>query len=292
MSYNAGWNQAPRSSAYGEQGGLGALDIAALQALYGVNTATALGDDVYDLPSQNTVGTGWTSIWDAGGIDTISGVSARNGVIINLQAASLVEGDPAAGGYASRQWDVGGGYTIAHGVTIENAYGGPSDDLLTGNGADNLLVGYGGDDVLRGLAGNDILKGGSGDDRLFGNDGDDTLIGGSGSDVLVGGPGRDVFVFASKPSARSPRDKIADFNVRDDTIHLENGIFKALKVGKLAKSAFWVGQQAHDAGDRIIYDNKKGVLYYDADGRGESMAVTVTVLTKGLKLTAADFFVI
>ena len=55
----------------------GALDIAALQWLYGVNRDAALGDDVYRLPTTNAEGTGWQSIWDAGGRDRIDGARAQ-----------------------------------------------------------------------------------------------------------------------------------------------------------------------------------------------------------------------
>ncbi|NIX76753.1 M10 family metallopeptidase [Microvirga terricola] len=293
MSYNSGWDQAPRSPSFGAQGALGAFDIAALQALYGENTSTATGNNTYILPTRNAVGTGWMSVWDTGGIDAINGYKATSGVVIDLRPASLVAGDPGAGGYVSRQWDIGGGFTIAHGVTIENAYGSRlGDDLLTGNDVANILRGYSGDDILRGLGGNDLLQGGSGEDRLLGYDGNDTLWGGSGCDVMAGGAGRDVFVFNTKPSVFYNRDKISDFNVKGDTIWLDKAIFKALKAGKLAKSAFWIGDKAHDSNDRIIYDNKKGVLFYDADGTGLGAPVQFAVLSKHLKMTAADFFVI
>jgi serralysin len=213
-------------------------------------------------------------------------------VVIDLRPASLVTTDAGAGGNVSRQWDIGGGFTIAHGVTIENAYGGQGDDLITGNAAANNLRCYAGADLLRGLDGNDLLQGGSGDDRLLGYDGNDTLSGGSGCDVLSGGTGRDVFIFDARPSTLSNRDKIADFNVRDDTIDLENAIFTTLKAGKLPTSAFWIGPKAHDSNDRIIYDNKKGILYYDPDGTGDRAPVQFAILSKSLKMTAADFLVI
>ena len=62
---------------------LRAFDIAALQKIYGANMTAATGNDVYTLPTWNIWngvwgsehGTGWTCIWDTGGIDTISGAS-------------------------------------------------------------------------------------------------------------------------------------------------------------------------------------------------------------------------
>ena len=56
---------------------------------------------------------------------------------IDLRAASLVFGDPIAGGAMSRVDGIFGGYTIANGVVIENAVGGKGNDTLVGNSADN-----------------------------------------------------------------------------------------------------------------------------------------------------------
>ena len=44
--------------------------------------------------------------------------------------------------------------------------------------------------------------------------------------------------------------------------------------------------------DYIVYDSKKGVLYYDADGSGKGGAVEITTLSKNLKMTNKDFFII
>ena len=151
------------------------------------------------------------------------------------------------------------------------------------------LVGSGLNDNLFGAKRNDTLKGGTGDDMLRG---------GLGRDLLVGGAGKDAFVFDTKPNIRTNLDRIADFNVRDDSIWLDNAIFKKLgkgtelQPGKLNKSIFTIGDKAKDKNDHLIYDNKKGVLYYDADGSGSGKAVEITTLQKGLKLTSGDFFIV
>ena len=92
---------------------LGALDIAALQWLYGVNTDHAIGSNVYRLPAENKEGTGWKAIWDAGGRDRIDGSRAKTSVTIDLRNATL---DPSehAGGHISSVEGVFGGFTIAH----------------------------------------------------------------------------------------------------------------------------------------------------------------------------------
>jgi len=97
-------------------------------------------------------------------------------------------------------------------------------------------------------------------------------------------------VFKTKLSAKTA-DKIVDFNVKDDTIQLENAIFR--KLGKkMSKSFFTVGSKAKDTNDYIVYDNKKGILSYDADGSGKAKAVVFATLSKNLKMTSADFLVI
>jgi Ca2+-binding RTX toxin-like protein len=49
---------------------------------------------------------------------------------------------------------------------------------------------------------------------------------------------------------------------------------------------------ATDAFDRVIYETDTGNLFYDADGNGAGAAVQFAVLSPGLALTNADFFVI
>jgi serralysin len=157
-----------------------------------------------------------------------------------------------------------------------------------------------GSGAVRGTDGNDKLIGTRGQDVLNGGLGNDLIFGRLGSDVLIGGKGRDTFVFDTKPNARTNLDRVKDFSVKDDSIYLDNAIFKALgKKGMLAKPAklqakmFWKGAKAHDADDRVIYNPKTGALYYDADGTGSKSAVKIAALSKNLKIMSyKDFFVV
>ncbi|MBF9233414.1 calcium-binding protein [Microvirga alba] len=143
-----------------------------------------------------------------------------------------------------------------------------------------------------GDSGANFIKGNAGKNTLKGMAGDDTLVGSLGNDTLYGGAGKDVFLF-NKKASKTNLDKIADFNVVDDTIQLSKSVFsKIAKKGVLAKSAFWIGAEAHDASDRIIYNSKKGILYYDADGSGKGAAIQIATLSKNLKLKAGDFFIV
>jgi Ca2+-binding RTX toxin-like protein len=60
-------------------------------------------------------------------------------------------------------------------------------------------------------------------------------------------------------------DNITDFNPVDDTIRLENAVFRKLM--------------------------SAGALFYDADVNGAGAAVQVATLSVNLALTAADFVV-
>ncbi|WP_112662089.1 cadherin domain-containing protein [Microvirga flavescens] len=148
------------------------------------------------------------------------------------------------------------------------------------------------------IDGLDILRGGKGKDVLIGTAGEDRIYGGLGNDTLTGKAGKDVFVFNTKPNKKTNLDKITDFDVKDDTIWLDNAVFKKLgkgtetKPGKLNKKFFTIGDKAKDENDYLIYDKKKGILYYDQDGSGEKAAVEIAKLPKNLKLTASDFLIV
>jgi Ca2+-binding RTX toxin-like protein len=108
-----------------------------------------------------------------------------------------------------------------------------------------------------------------------------------------------VFVFDTKASKSTNRDKILDFKVADDTIWLDNKVFTKLgktgsekKPGQLKKDFFIVGPKAKDKNDYVVYDKAKGVLLYDADGSGKGKAVEIATLAKKLAMTYKDFLVI
>jgi Ca2+-binding RTX toxin-like protein len=228
MSYDPATDNA---DSYGHAVTYMALDIAALQAIYGKDNY-ADGNSVYGIydPGQHdldlsegklAIGRAYACIWDTSGMDVICYFGALSDVIINLNSATLntdklsgglkqiintVEGtsyfnglsgqqqramtDPklVAGGFFSQVLGEDGGFSIAHGVVIENGYGGDGDDLIIGN-----------------LAGN-FLYGGGGEDTIVGGGGKDTLYGGEGKDILIGGAGADKFMYSGD------NDVIKDFN--------------------------------------------------------------------------------
>jgi len=143
-----------------------------------------------------------------------------------------------------------------------------------------------------------VLVGTSRADRLTGGDGNDRICGKDGKDVLTGGAGKDIFVFDTKPNKRANVDKITDYKALDDTLWLDNKYFKKLgkglpsKPGALNKKFFKVADKAKDGNDYLVYNKKTGILSYDADGSGAAKAVEIAKLSKNLKMTAADVFII
>lgn len=146
------------------------------------------------------------------------------------------------------------------------------------------------------------LFGTTGRDTLAGENGSDRFYGGIGNDTLTGALGHDVFVFDAKlaktntANKRYNLDRITDFSVKDDTIHLKKSVFKGItKKGVLSKGAFYASTKsaAHDADDRIIYNKKTGALLYDRDGSDHHYgAIQIATLSTKLGLKNTDFFVI
>jgi serralysin len=172
--------------------------------------------------------------------------------------------------------------------------GGAGHDRLYGGNGSNRLLGQSGDDTLYGGMHLDTLQGGDGNDRLYGDVGNDSLDGGAGKDSLSGGWGRDIFIFRNTLNTKTSADTITDFHVKDDTIRLENSVFKKLgKAGKLKLGFLTIGSKAQDGNDYLIYNKKNGHLSYDADGSGSKYkAILFFKLKAGLAITEKDFYII
>ena len=251
------WVGRPPAGDYGYSATPMAFDIAAVQAMYGANMETHVGDTVHALPTLNASGTSFSCIWDAGGGDTLSAAGAQVAAVIDLRAATL-ENAPGGGGRLSRVNGIFGGFTIAHGVVIENAVGGFGGDTITGNAADNRLDGGFGNDKLISGAGDDWLDSGRDRDRLDAGAGDDQLRGGGGRDTMRGGSGADLFVWDDGEfggSTPATMDRILDFR-GDDCIDLSR-----------------VDARPGDGDDAFAFiasaafSGRAGQLRYQSDGR-------------------------
>jgi Ca2+-binding RTX toxin-like protein len=144
-------------------------------------------------------------------------------------------------------------------------------ETVDGTPGDDILPGLGGNDVVNGLAGEDLLDGGK------------------GKDMLNGGPEADIFRFSTKLNAKKNVDKIADFT-DEDLFHLDDADFKKLKPGALKQKAFYEGDGAHDANDRIILDGRK--LFYDKNGDKDGGDTVFAKVGKGVDVGAEHFFVV
>jgi Ca2+-binding RTX toxin-like protein len=192
---------------------------------YSLTDAQSTDIDVDSSDGTISVGRAYYGIWDAGTTDSdIINYDGSARTVINLMAATLTstpdatvtnmvaeiqttaafnalstaaqteitDNNATAAGFFSSILDadgtrIPGGFSIANGVTIENATSGSGDDLLVGNSANNILRGNAGSDALLGGLGSDRLIGGAGNDSLYGGDGADTLNGGDGDDFIFGG---------------------------------------------------------------------------------------------------------
>jgi serralysin len=192
--------------------------------------------------------------------------------------------------------------------------------------APERLTGTAKNDTLFGTANADSIDGGAGNDKIYGLDGDDTINGGAGKDILYGGAGRDSFVFDSKVK-KGHFDQIKDFNANEDTITLDLDAFssfklkpskkadgashkkglddkggvkaekpksfdKVFKKGKIEKKFFKIGSEAKDGNDYLVYNQKKGILTFDADGVGGSKGIEILKLKPGTYLSTADIIFI
>ena len=223
--------------------------------------AGGLGDDVYVV---DQVGDAVAEVSGAGNDTVVSAIAFTLGA--NLENLILT-GSASAAAKAS-----------------------PNGANGIGNELANTIVGSAGGNRLNGAAGNDALKGEGGLDLLKGSSGRDLLDGGPGRDLLIGGKGKDQFLFDSK--LKGNVDKIADFSHPKDTILLDDAIFTKLKPGALSADAFFTGSAAHDANDRIVYDQDRGALFYDKNGDKAGGSVKFATVTPGLDLDHTDFLVI
>lgn len=136
---------------------------------------------------------------------------------------------------------------------------------------------------------NNVITGNGGVNTLDGGTGNDTLIGGAGRDVLRGGAGADRFVFTTRTDGV---DRIADFSRQEgDKLVFLSSSFPGLRSGVLRRNQFTVGNRAEDKNDRFIYNEQRGILFYDADGRGGVGQVRVATFADKPSLTARDIIV-
>lgn len=221
---------------------LGLDDIAALQYLYGDNTATRSGATVYGFGADAGAVYDFAinfdpmlTIWDAGGIDHLDSSLFSAAQTINLTEGAFSD----IGGYV-------GNVSIANGTVIENATGGRGADVIIGNAADNSL------------------SGGASDDSLLGGDGTDTLIGGSGGDTLIGGAGNDSLI----GDDAGPATSLPSFDLTT-TNGAAGAYVSAAEVNLFQSGSFtleFLWQQTSPANPGYVVSLGNFRIYHHADG--------------------------
>jgi Ca2+-binding RTX toxin-like protein len=156
-------------------------DIAAAQYLYGINSTTNDTNTEYTLGDVLNQA---STIWDAGGIDTIKVANGvTSGGVIDLRGGLDANGNPRWSNVGSeyiaiafdpRERDVNGNLLSGKDgvVDIENVIGGAGNDTIYGNNLDNILEGGEGSDryYFSGAFGDDIVNDGDttiADDRMI-----------------------------------------------------------------------------------------------------------------------------
>jgi Ca2+-binding RTX toxin-like protein len=219
--------------------------------------------------------------------------------------------------------------SMSSGTDPQDATGNKSDNFIYGNAGANVIDGKRGSDLMEGKGGNDTygydnygdiiheaVDGGidtvlsSKHLFLFENIENGTLIGkkkldlvgnelanrldgNKASNYLSGADGADTFVFDDKLGSKNV-DRITDFSRKEgDRIELESDIFFGLRPNRVvAESAFKnIAEDDVDRGDRILYDQRNGWLYYDQDGKGGRDAVHFATLKAGTAIDHDNFFV-
>ena len=184
---------------YNQEGGpataLGALDVQAIQHLYGLQSA-----DGSQVASWN---------WDAQRLLLTQGGGAGDDTIAGVGVADRILGGAGADYVMARagadQIDgEDGADTLSGGDDADTLNGGAGNDMVDGGDGDNLMRGGDGDDHIWGLGGSDTIAGEAGADTLYAGFGFSRIDGGSGNDVLVvtsgaaavdGGEGHDELYF-------------------------------------------------------------------------------------------------
>lgn len=130
-----------------------------------------------------------------------------------------------------------GAYEVQTIINNVDIVGTNNRDILRGTPNSDRIFGLDGDDFIQGLDGNDSIDGGNGSDRILSGSGINTIIDGAGDDILLGGTdgdiflaanagndlfrgdtGNDIYVYDLNDNGLFDRDRIIDFEQREDKI--------------------------------------------------------------------------
>jgi Ca2+-binding RTX toxin-like protein len=245
------------------------------------------GDYLSGLDGNDTLyGLGGTDSLDGGaGNDNLYGGAGNDNLYGGAGGDTLNGGT----GFDLARYDNAATLIYARLDGVTGSYGEAVGDTFTS--IEGLVGSYFGDYLIGNNTNGDYLYGLGGNDALYGLGGADRLDGGTGNDTLYGGTGADQFVFNSTLNAATNVDLITDFQAGIDDIVLSQSVFSGIGTSVNANE-FQLGTGANDTGDRIIYDQASGQLYFDADGLGGTAQTLFATVTAGTALTINDFIMI
>jgi Ca2+-binding RTX toxin-like protein len=178
--------------------------------------------------------------------------------------------------------------------TVQSTVGGAAADSL--RNIETILAG----------SGADTLTGDNARNQLDGGSGSDTLSGKLGVDVLNGGAdtATDWFIFDTALGTNNT-DTVRQFTLGTDKLVLDDDVFSRFTGtagGSTLSAANLVVRNdavALDANDYLLFDDRSGLLSYDADGSGAGLAVPVAYVYYAISVepftfepSASDFLII
>ena len=219
-------------------------DIAAIQALYGVDWGTNNTDTTYSFSTStgemfvDGVGQGrpgsnriFQTIWDGNGSDTIDLSNYNAGITANLAPGGSIDfsttqkAQLGAGIWADANLYLAFAPDNRKKAMIENIVAGKGDDFIFGNSTVNMIDAKGGSDTIEAFGGNDTIFGGGGRDDIKGGAENDIIDGGIGKDTVSGSGGADTFMLHD----RSAKDVIRDFEIGIDIIDVPDTTLATLR---------------------------------------------------------------
>ena len=255
-----------------------ALDLAALQYLYGPSASARSNADTYTIDASEP-----NFVWDGGGLDLIDASAISQAVTIYLTPGY----QGFVGSAAAALISAPGQITVNFGTEIENLKGTAFADSLHGNELDNSIEGGAGDDTVAGGVGNDTLDGGLGSDtfRLKGNWADyqinyvsatqsltiqDRTTGRDGLDTILN---LESFIFADQTLSYTQLITTAPSDTTAPTIAITSNK-SSLALGQTATLTFTISESVTDF---VVGDiTASGGTLSNFNGSGTSYSATFT----------------
>ena len=190
-----------------------------------------------------------------------------------------------------------GAYEVQTIINNMDIVGTNNRDILRGTPSGDRIFGLDGDDFIQGLDGNDSIDGGNGSDRILSGSGINTIIDGAGDDILLGGAdgdiflaanagndlfrgdtGNDIYVYDLNDNGLFDRDRIIDFEQREDKIAFRTLVNDPQSLDNFADLDTDGSGVLDELDDRIQISNSSTVIdFSDIFGRDQG-SDTITLI--------------